>query len=216
RLAHGSIPSLLPGQSDAKNPIAEDRAERARLDYLALGDWHGTREITPRTWYSGTPEPDRFRDNDPGNALIVTLDGRGMAPVVEKIAVGHYRWIVMEQEISSAEDAGAFDRLLGAQSNPERIVAEVRLAGAVDLAARRRVEEILDRHRARYHVLRTDMDSLVATPTDDDLDRIDSRGFIRAAINELRARAQDPSDSERDTACAALQRLYTEHLRLGG
>ncbi|HEY5048145.1 MAG TPA: DNA repair exonuclease, partial [Rhizomicrobium sp.] len=103
-LAHGSIANRLPRPSEAPNTIADDRSDRARLNYFALGDWHGTLEIAPRTWYSGTPEPDRFRDNDPGNVLIVALDGRGMAPVVEKIAVGHYRWIVMEQEISSAED----------------------------------------------------------------------------------------------------------------
>ena len=37
-----------------------DRAGHAAQDYLALGDWHGTRRIDARTWYSGTPEHDRF------------------------------------------------------------------------------------------------------------------------------------------------------------
>ena len=41
-LAHGSIAGFLPAEAEAQNPIAHDRAERARLDYLALGDWHGT------------------------------------------------------------------------------------------------------------------------------------------------------------------------------
>ena len=41
-LAHGSVAGRLPGVADAANPIAGERAERARLDYLALGDWHGT------------------------------------------------------------------------------------------------------------------------------------------------------------------------------
>ena len=56
-LAHGSVANRLP-EGDAKNEIAEDRATTANLDYLALGDWHGTMEIAPKTWYSGTPEPD--------------------------------------------------------------------------------------------------------------------------------------------------------------
>ena len=38
-LAHGSLANRLPGE--AANEIAEDRATRAGLDYLALGDWHG-------------------------------------------------------------------------------------------------------------------------------------------------------------------------------
>ncbi len=45
---------------------------------MALGDWHGRKQIGPRTWYSGTPEPDAFQDNDPGHALIVAL-GLGVA-----------------------------------------------------------------------------------------------------------------------------------------
>ena len=77
-LAHGSVAGRLPDDADAANPIAADRATGARLDYLALGDWHGTLEIAPRTWYAGTPEPDRFRANDAGNALLVELDGPGL------------------------------------------------------------------------------------------------------------------------------------------
>jgi DNA repair exonuclease SbcCD nuclease subunit len=38
-LAHGSISNRLP-EGDARNEIAEDRAITAKLDYLALGDWH--------------------------------------------------------------------------------------------------------------------------------------------------------------------------------
>lgn len=44
-LAHGSVQGILPDTVDATNPIAADRAERARLDYLALGDWHGAKCI---------------------------------------------------------------------------------------------------------------------------------------------------------------------------
>src|SRR5699024_4863525 len=39
-LAHGSVAGQLADDIDASNPIAADRATSARLDYLALGDWH--------------------------------------------------------------------------------------------------------------------------------------------------------------------------------
>ncbi|NBS46475.1 MAG: hypothetical protein EBS99_05500, partial [Betaproteobacteria bacterium] len=80
-LAHGAVQGILAEDIDSANPIVQDRATRARLDYLALGDWHGTKQIDARTWYAGTPEPDRFKDNDPGNALVVTIDGPGAPPV---------------------------------------------------------------------------------------------------------------------------------------
>ena len=61
---------------------SRDRAATARLDYLALGDWHGTRRIDARTWYSGTPEPDRFKANEPGNVLQVDIARAGAEPIV--------------------------------------------------------------------------------------------------------------------------------------
>lgn len=69
-VAHGSVQGVLAEDIDSANPIGAQRAERAKLDYLALGDWHGCKQIDDRTWYSGTPEPDRFKGNEPGYALF--------------------------------------------------------------------------------------------------------------------------------------------------
>lgn len=62
-LAHGSVQGILAEDIDSSNPIAAARAEQAALDYLALGDWHGCKQVDARTWYSGTPETDRFNDS---------------------------------------------------------------------------------------------------------------------------------------------------------
>jgi DNA repair exonuclease SbcCD nuclease subunit len=104
-LAHGSVKGYLPEDIDSANPIASTRAETARLDYLALGDWHGALRINERTWYSGTHEPDRFKTNDPGFALVVTLTQPGDAPVVKRACIGQYRWHRWEPVISIASDA---------------------------------------------------------------------------------------------------------------
>jgi len=214
-LAHGSVANRLPQQSEASNVISDTRSVTARLDYLALGDWHGTLEIAPRTWYSGTPEPERFRNNEPGNVLIVTLTEPGGAPTVEVVPVGHYSWNQLEHTVTGEDDIAALDTLLSAEPQPDRLVVNLTVRGTVDLATRRRVEDLIDRHRARCHVLRVNDDELVAAPSDQDLDRIDTMGFVRSAIEELRAKANNPSDSENQIARAALQKLYLEHLRLG-
>ena len=57
-LAHGSVRSFGSTDYTTNNLLAPDRAATARLDYLALGDWHGASRVDDRTWYSGTPEPD--------------------------------------------------------------------------------------------------------------------------------------------------------------
>lgn len=53
-IGHGSIRGFDP-EDEASNFIAPDRAEKAGLSYLALGDWHRQLRINERTWYSGTP-----------------------------------------------------------------------------------------------------------------------------------------------------------------
>ncbi len=109
-LAHGSVRELLPETSEATNPVALDRAKRARLDYLALGDWHGHLRVSERTWYSGTPEPDRFPRNEPGYTLHVKIEHPGAAPNVEPVPVASYRWIERAIEIVRGGAEGNFAR----------------------------------------------------------------------------------------------------------
>jgi len=71
-LAHGSVEGTA-GQ-DMAVPIAADAAQRARLDHLALGDWHGRHAPADRTWYAGTPEPMTFEArNAQGDVLHVRI-----------------------------------------------------------------------------------------------------------------------------------------------
>ena len=215
-IAHGSISNRLPERSEALNEIAEDRADRARLDYLALGDWHGTLKISPRTWYAGTPEPDRFKENSPGNVLLVTIEGPGAAPQVEPIAVGHFRWHQIKIEVHRDRDLQALGVLFEQLGRPyDRHLVSLTVSGTVDLALREALCRFLDEWRARFHLLRLSMSQLVAIPSDDDLDRIDTLGFIRTAVNQLRGLAGDSSNPQRDSARLALQILYTEHVRAG-
>ena len=111
-LAHGSVREFLPAASEAPNPIAAGRAGTAGLDYLALGDWHGTLRIDDRTWYAGTPETDRFGSSDPGNVLAVGIDRPGAPPSVEPIPVGRYLWRQIEWAIHGAPDIDALERCL--------------------------------------------------------------------------------------------------------
>ncbi len=217
-LAHGSISNRLP-DGDARNEIADDRAATADLDYLALGDWHGTIEIASKTWYSGTPESDRFPRNDPGNILVVTIDQRGAPPRVEKIPVGRFQWARREVTCGVGGDEDAADAveavIAEAAASPDTTLLHLSISGAVDLAGRHRIEERLDAWQARLKYLRRDLDGLVDEPSADDLDAIDRSGFVRAAVDRLKARADNLADPESATARAALRILYLEHLEAG-
>ena len=214
-LAHGSVKERLPDASEASNPIAAGRAGTAGLDYLALGDWHGTLRIDERTWYAGTPEADRFGSSDPGNVLCVGIERPGALPSIESIPVGRYVWRQIGWDIHGAPDIDALERRLESLCpDPARHLVWLKLAGVVDFALHEKLRDRLAAWDARLRHLRCEDEALVAQPSEDDLDGIDRAGFVRAAVEELRARADDPHDPEREVARAALLRLYHEHVRM--
>ena len=213
-LAHGSVREFLPAASEAPNPIAAGRAGTAGLDYLALGDWHGTLRIDDRTWYAGTPETDRFGSSDPGNVLAVGIDRPGVPPSVEPIPVGRYVWQQIECTVHGAPDIDALERRLESLCpDPARLLVWLKLTGVVDFALHEKLRDRLEAWDARLRYLRREDEALVAQPSDDDLDGIDRGGFVRAAVEALRARAEDPHDAD-EIARAALLRLYHEHVRM--
>jgi DNA repair exonuclease SbcCD nuclease subunit len=210
-LAHGSIRDFGT-RGDSNNHIAPDRARRSTLDYLALGDWHGTLQIDARTWYSGTPEADRFQRDDPGQALLVDIEA-GRDPIVELLRTGRFQWLKRDWTIN---DQPAFeaecDRLL-ASVDPAATLLELTLAGITSLSDRAAILEALENdvaHRIRYLDIRAG--DLVGRPSDDDLAALSVEGMLGMAAEKLSARieAQGP-----DTAVAkrALERLFVEYSR---
>ncbi|MCY4331500.1 MAG: DNA repair exonuclease [Cyanobacteria bacterium MAG CAR1_bin_15] len=215
-LAHGSVPECLPDPSEAVNPVAAGRADAARLDYLALGDWHGTLRINDRTWYAGTPETDSFSSSNPGNVLVVTIGKPGAPVEVEPVPIGRFLWHSKAAEIRCAEDMDALHRRISELApEPDRCLLRLTLSGAVDLATRARLHRCLEDWRALLRHLDV-QDHLLDEPSDDDLDRIDRGGFVRTAVERLRSCARNNADPERDVAMMALRRLYETHVGAGG
>ena len=212
-LAHGSVANRLPDKAESGNPIADDRARSARLDYLALGDWHGFVEIAERSYYAGTPEPDRYPQNRPGHVALVSIAGPGEAPIVEEVSVGRFTWATMEVRLDG--DVAALEDALGALARPGETLVALSLDGSLPLRERVRLDEALSRWGARLFDLRVDDTGLIDEPDEDDLDRIDTGGFVRQAIETLRALANDPQNPEREAAALALRMAYVEHARLG-
>ena len=183
-LAHGSVQGLLSEDIDATNPIAPDRAWASGLDYLALGDWHGTKKIDDRTWYSGTPEPERFRNNDAGQALIVTINEPGGLPQTEVVSTARYQWHQWRETLSVDSDLdGLLTRL---KALPESSVLDLRLDGQITLAGEERLNHALSVAEARFRSLQSDRSALKLVPTDDDIAALKADGYLGEVIEELR------------------------------
>jgi hypothetical protein len=142
------------------------------LDYIALGDWHGTKQVGPKAWYSGTPEIDRFpkgEGNDPGNMLKVTVS-RGQAPVVEKISSSRFLWKELAFRFSDDASLDLFasqmDETIGQRGDEHLLLLS--LDGSLGIEASGHLEKILDSWESRLLRLKLDHRVTIA-PTEEEI-----------------------------------------------
>lgn len=206
-LAHGGVSSF--GEVEARNLIDPQRANRADLDYVALGDWHGAREAGIRAWYAGTPEPTGFKDNNAGHALVVTA-GRGLPPRVEPVSVGRARWVRHAETLNEPDDIERLGRWFQELDDPLETLVRLELEGALCFADMERLEALLTRMEGRLIYLRRKDAGLVPRGRDEELAGIASAGFIAEAIERLRAEVAT-GGPEAGRAARALQLLFRLH-----
>lgn len=210
-LAHGAIQSFSE-DGNGLDVIAPDRTRRAGLDYLALGDWHGALAVDPRTRYSGSPEPDRFKHDRPGEALLVSVAAASALPDVTPLEIASFRWMTLEPQLLSDDDAVATVQSLLPESRLRRqTLARLRPSGRTGLAAHAALAALVEDIRPDFAHLELDDTHLAIDCEVGDLDSIDHAGALREAANALLAESQDESRAadERDIAQAALARLFS-------
>ncbi len=214
-LAHGSVAGRLPDTIDATNPIAPDRAARARLDYLALGDWHGCLSIDERTWYAGTPEQDRFRGNEPGYALDVRIAAPGATPQVERVATGKYRWSAWTETLSLPTDAQALAERLAALRAED--VLRLELLGHVNVPTWEALQRAVDQAAAQARAVLPDFSGLLLEPDEADLAQLGASGYVGEVATQLQAMQADPDQAAvAGEALRLLLRFQREGAAAGG
>lgn len=205
-LAHGSIQGFGGDDGEAAVPIAPGRAERARLDYLALGDWHGVTRISDRVWYSGTPEPDRFPDNEPGFTLVVRLEGRGIT--VERCPTERYKWWKRSLTLTGPESLAILEQSIAATiDHPERLLLSLTVNGTTSLSTWSNAEARLAALEQRLFHLAVDNRALQVLPEDVELEEFGA-GDLRRAAELLTSAARDENSDKAPVASLALRKLY--------
>lgn len=210
-LAHGCVQGVLPEDIDSANPIATGRASTARLDYLALGDWHGTKRIDDRTWYAGTPEADRFKANDSGQALLVQIEGPGAGLRVDPMRIGRYRWTLLETRLAVRSDLDETLRALEAFGADD--VVELRVSGVCDLQGQSRLQHGLEVARARLRALVHDVQALLLEPTAEDVDALHADGYVGEVLQALRAEQAGPDAQRARDALMILARMLDDRAK---
>lgn len=161
-LAHGSIHGFGGEDNrdtdDENPPVPTNRIDLQALppgeiDYVALGDWHGLKQVNPRAWYCGCHEMDRFpraADYRSGQVLVVEVN-RGVEPRVFPVDTGAMGWHQVLHRFNSDDDLQRLQQILGdllaGRSNQDLLLLE--LHGSLSLAAAARLQDLLQRLEAR-------------------------------------------------------------------
>lgn len=216
-LAHGSVHGFSStGDEDAQagsNQLDLDRLPLAEIDYIALGDWHGTKQVGDKAWYAGTPEIDRFpkgEGNRPGHALLVELK-RGAPPVVETLPTGRIRWARLSHRFDELATLDrleeAFGEALG--SGAAGALLELELHGHLTLAESLELRRRLESWESRLLRLKL-RDQLVETPSEEEIQQLTQR-VSDPLIARVATRLLDESagpEASAATARLALRELY--------
>ncbi|ATF17300.1 metallophosphoesterase family protein [Phaeobacter gallaeciensis] len=210
-LAHGAVLDFDRDQNGAET-IATNRAESARLDYLALGDWHGDFSLNTHSRYSGTPERDRFKHPGRGSCLLVDLPGPGQLPQLRPVEMGQYHWQDLTLDLAPGQDIAALIReaLPGDPQDWPNCLIRIRARGWVTVDQHMQMLRFVEEQAPAFCHLSLDGDDLRIEHRAEDLDQIATTGALRAAAEELMAESQNSALAEeaRDVAAAALNRLY--------
>lgn len=209
-VGHGQVDALAPAGDVAHVSLAglEEALAQDRAHFVALGDRHSLTGVgeTGRIWYSGTPEPTRPEETEPGNVLGVELSRDEC--VVTPVQVGTWRLLEHVAEVDGDLALDALEEWLSGRPDKSRTAVRLGVRGTLSVAGLTRLEMVLDAQSELYAAIQRWHRhwDVVVQPDDSALDELDVTGPAKAALEELR-QATGSGDPVAADALALLHRL---------
>jgi DNA repair exonuclease SbcCD nuclease subunit len=190
-LAHGTVQGLATDELDY--PIARNAAERAGLDYLALGHWHSFAPIDDgrpvRLAYSGTHETTKFGERESGQAVLVEIAARGAPPKLTPLRTGGLVWLSEEEQLAAPGDLARVLARIEALPQPQTTLLSLSLRGVLYPDEQRALGRIREICASRLRYYRLDESGLYPPPDEAWLDSLPA-GLVRDVACELRSLAE--------------------------
>ena len=191
---HGQVDTMVPGLN-AGGLVGLQAVEAAIaagwVHYVALGDRHSRTPVgaSGRAWYSGSPEPTDYDEDDPGWVLVVDV-GHGDCGV-EAVKTATWRFAQQRFDLGGDSDIARVRTWLDGLSNKDRTILKLSFVGTVNLAARAELDDVLAHHASMFAAIEqwerhTD---LVVFAGEHDLSDLRLAGFAEAAAKDLAALA---------------------------
>lgn len=225
-LAHGSVQGFTSTVDEedaslgASNLLNLQHLPISELDYIALGDWHGVKEVSPKSWYSGTPEPDRFPKGDsnrPGFALLVEVK-RGENPTVNELHTASLNWHEMNFEFTQDSDLELLQSKISelTQNRVDQDLLKLELHGSLGIEASASLEKYLESLRSRMIRLKLKSQTTIA-PNEAELNELSQRAsdpLISSVAAKLIQQSGSHDPQEATTASIALRELFSACQRM--
>lgn len=209
---HGSTFDIPGYQTNF--PIRRNAGVERGLDYLAIGDTHSFRDVTPGlpvpTVYPGTPEPTSFDEPGAGKVAVVGLFRHGsLRPRVEESQVSTWTW-----SDERCRDMNELRSLL-TRRDLDHHVLRLHLDMTVTLAEESELSRILrdlegtEATTGRVGVLIVDRSKLRIQAGSADVFPDDLPPVLRDTVDRLdRIIAETVDETEREKANRALAHLF--------
>ena len=212
-LAHGSAQNFSRG-GESNDIINPDRANISKLDYLALGDWHGQLKIKENTYYSGTPEYDNFVHSGYGTCLKVTINLKEKKNLCERIETGKLNWQRFSFSITPEKNIDDIINEINTklQNDKDNTLVQILLEGRIYIHNRSELLNKLDSFKGSFCYFDVNHKNLTTEFEATNIDQIASSGALRVAAETLYNSIEDINDSKenRDIAASAFNRLFTD------
>jgi len=216
-IAHGTIQGFSGSDVDEEYSVANminlNSISDVDIDFIALGDWHGTKKVGTKAWYSGTPEIDRFikgAENKPGHVLLVEAE-RKQDPKVREVRTTKVEWYEKEFEFIDENSLDIFDAemdtLVGIRVAEDLL--KLNLTGNLGLADFTSLEDKIITLESRLVNLKLD-NKVTITPTKEEIDSLKNRlsdPLISSVADKL-IQASMLGDENSEIAIIALRELF--------
>ncbi len=201
-LAHGSIDSFTLNQN---NIIKLENLQH--LDYVALGDWHGMKQINDKIFYSGTPEADRFPKTAQqlGQVLLVTLETNKL-PKVKNLKTGYFDWHNLNYEIFNKQNILTLNSNLSKYEPQEKQIIKLTVTGSLSLCLQNELHEVLEKWQAKFAMLQVKNNIINILNKNTDFTNIND--FNKQLLLNLENISKNPQHPQQLIAQQAIQLLW--------
>jgi DNA repair protein SbcD/Mre11 len=188
-VAHGSVQRPdLPARFDL---MSREEIARSGVDYLALGDWHSSREASSggvTAWYSGAPEMIDLDEPDSGHVCLVTLRAPGDVQV-ERRRVGRRSCARLVLDLATVGGPDGVTRAIRERLDPDLALTLV-LSGLCSPADRPDAEALREAFGGEFFRLEIRDDSHLRADAIDP-DRFPEKSVLGQFVRLMRDRLAD-------------------------